>query len=320
MGEIMIRICAITKKNEVLYDVSLEDTKKENIVWYWLDLYKPTKEEYTYILQDHYKFHPLAIEDCVEYVQRPKVDFYDGYNFLVIHAFGEDGLEPHEIDLFVSDRYIVSFHFSHNNAIERVWKTLGEKKRIKKSPLHVAHTIIDQIVDDYFAPVYYIEDHLNAIDDNLTGETAGSVLEEVFDIRTDLSKLRRTIIPMRDLLYRILNSTRFYGISDHEIYFKDIHDHLLKLTEMIEASRELTADIRDSYFSLNSHHMNNIMKTLTVFSTIFMPLTFIAGVYGMNFSHMPELGGKYSYFICLLIMALIGGGMMAWFYKKGWFK
>ena len=85
---------------------------------------------------------------------------------------------------------------------------------------------------------------------------------------------------------------------------------------MIEASRELTADIRDSYFSLNSHHMNNIMKTLTVFSTIFMPLTFIAGVYGMNFTHMPELGGQYSYFICLLLMALIGGGMMAWFYKK----
>ena len=90
-----------------------------------------------------------------------------------------------------------------------MWKTLGEKRRIKKGPLHVAHTITDQIVDDYFAPVYYIEDHLNAIDDNLTGETAGAVLEEVFDIRTDLSKLRRTIIPMRDLLYRILNSTRF---------------------------------------------------------------------------------------------------------------
>ncbi|MDR4174351.1 CorA family divalent cation transporter, partial [Bacillus nitratireducens] len=89
----------------VLYDVSLEETKKDHIVWYWLDLYKPTKEEYTYILQDHFKFHPLAIEDCIEYVQRPKVDFYDGYNFLVLHAFGEDGLEPHEIDLFISDRY-----------------------------------------------------------------------------------------------------------------------------------------------------------------------------------------------------------------------
>ena len=81
MGEIMIRICAITKADEVLYDVSLEETKKDHIVWYWLDLYKPTKEEYTYILQDHFKFHPLAIEDCIEYVQRPKVDFYDGYNF-----------------------------------------------------------------------------------------------------------------------------------------------------------------------------------------------------------------------------------------------
>ncbi len=84
------------KTDEVLYDVSLEETKKDHIVWYWLDLYKPTKEEYTYTLQDHFKFHPLAIEDCIEYVQRPKVDFYDGYNFLVLHAFGEDGLEPHK--------------------------------------------------------------------------------------------------------------------------------------------------------------------------------------------------------------------------------
>lgn len=320
MGEIMIRICAVTKENEILYDVSLEETKREDIVWFWLDLCKPTKEEYTYILQDYFKFHPLAIEDCLEYVQRPKVDFYEGYNFLVLHAFSEEGLEPHEIDLFVSDQFVVSFHFSHNKAIERAWNKLGEKQRIKRSTLDVTHMIIDQIVDDYFAPVYYIEDHLNAIDDNLTGDTAGAVLEEVFDIRSDLSKLRRTIVPMRDLLYRILNSTRFYGASDHEIYFKDIHDHLLKLAEMIEASRELTADIRDSYFSLNSHHMNNIMKTLTVFSTIFMPLTFIVGVYGMNFDHMPELKWEYGYYICLAVMAFIGGGMMVWFYKKGWFK
>ncbi|MGG0188183.1 magnesium/cobalt transporter CorA [Bacillus rhizoplanae] len=320
MGEIMIRICAVTKENEVLYDLSLEETKREDIVWFWLDLCKPTKEEYTYILQDYFKFHPLAIEDCLEYVQRPKVDFYEGYHFLVLHAFSEDGLEPHEIDLFVSDHFVVSFHFSHNKAIERAWNKLGERQRIKRSTLHVTHTIIDQIVDDYFAPVYYIEDHLNAIDDNLTGDTAGTVLEEVFDIRSDLSKLRRTIVPMRDLLYRILNSTRFHGVNDHEIYFKDIYDHLLKLSEMIETSRELTADIRDSYFSLNSHHMNNIMKTLTVFSTIFMPLTFIVGVYGMNFDNMPELKWEYGYYICLAIMALIGGGMMVWFYKKGWFK
>ncbi|CAG9610900.1 Cobalt/magnesium transport protein CorA [Bacillus rhizoplanae] len=316
----MIRICAVTKENEVLYDLSLEETKREDIVWFWLDLCKPTKEEYTYILQDYFKFHPLAIEDCLEYVQRPKVDFYEGYHFLVLHAFSEDGLEPHEIDLFVSDHFVVSFHFSHNKAIERAWNKLGERQRIKRSTLHVTHTIIDQIVDDYFAPVYYIEDHLNAIDDNLTGDIASTVLEEVFDIRSDLSKLRRTIVPMRDLLYRILNSTRFHGVNDHEIYFKDIYDHLLKLSEMIETSRELTADIRDSYFSLNSHHMNNIMKTLTVFSTIFMPLTFIVGVYGMNFDNMPELKWEYGYYICLAIMALIGGGMMVWFYKKGWFK
>jgi magnesium transporter len=319
-GAHMIRICGVTKDKTVLYDLRLEDVNREEIDWYWVDLGSPTEEEYTYVLKEYFQFHPLAIEDCLEYVQRPKVDFYEGYHFLVLHSIDREELEPYEVDLFVGERFLVSFHFHENIPIERTWEKLGERDRVKISPLHLTHMIIDQLVDAYFPPVYYLEDRLNDIDDNLTRESDSLVLEEVFDIRYDLSKMRRTIIPMRDLLYRILNSTRFQGINDHELYFKDIHDHLLKLTEMIETSRELTADIRDSYFSLNSDYMNSIMKTLTIFSTIFMPLTFIAGVYGMNFENMPELHWRYGYFATLFVMALISLFMILWFKKKGWFK
>jgi magnesium transporter len=132
--------------------------------------------------------------------------------------------------------------------------------------------------------------------------------------------LRHTIIPMRDLLYRMLNSHRLETIQGKKEYFADIYDHLLKLSEMIDANREMTADIRDSYISYNSHQTNRVMKVLTVITTIFMPLTFIAGIYGMNFEHMPELNWDYGYFFILSIMLLIGVGMYVWFKRKGWFR
>ncbi|MNY35478.1 Magnesium transport protein CorA [compost metagenome] len=146
------------------------------------------------------------------------------------------------------------------------------------------------------------------------------LMSQVFNVRGRLLKLRRTIVPMRDLMYRILNSQHVQSNGEERIYFGDIYDHLLKLTDMIEVDREMTADLRDSYISLNSNRMNSIMKTLTVITTIFMPLTLIAGIYGMNFRVMPELDWKYGYFGVLLLMLVLGAGMVRWFRRSGWFK
>jgi magnesium transporter len=143
--------------------------------------------------------------------------------------------------------------------------------------------------------------------------------EQIYDIRADLLRLRRSVLPMRDLLYRIMSSDKIPGVKEQHAYFTDIHDHLLKLTEMIESNREMTADLRDSYDSLRSNRMNAIMKTLTVITTIFMPLTFIAGVYGMNFANMPELNWSWGYFIVIGVMLSLGFGMYLWFKRKGWF-
>ncbi|MGN7233762.1 magnesium/cobalt transporter CorA, partial [Priestia megaterium] len=146
------------------------------------------------------------------------------------------------------------------------------------------------------------------------------LMNDVFDIRSDLLKLRKTILPMRDLLYRIINSERLYIPAEQKAYFNDIYDHLIKLTSMVEANRDMTSDMRDNYLSLNANRMNSIMMTLTIISSIFIPLTFVVGLYGMNFDHMPELHWHYGYYIVLGIMALMTIGMILWFKRKGWFN
>ncbi|WP_338079028.1 magnesium/cobalt transporter CorA [Anoxybacteroides rupiense] len=315
----MIRTCAITKDFEVVYDVPLPFLKKPSVSWYWVDFHEPTDEE-AKLLADFFHFHPLAIEDCLEFIQRPKLDFYDQYLFMVVHSINQETLEAEEVDLFIGQNFLVSFHKQSVWGINQVWERLQTEEHFQAGPFHVMYHVLDKLVDDYFPPMYRMEDMLNDLDENTNDHTIQEILEKVFDIRGDLSKLRRTIVPMRDLLYRIINSDRLQRMKEQHIYFHDIYDHLLKLVEMIEANRDITSDIRDSYLSLNSNRMNTIMMTLTVITTIFMPLTFIAGVYGMNFDNMPELHWKYGYFAVLGVMALIAVAMFFLFKKKGWFR
>jgi magnesium transporter len=315
----MIRTCVITKDFEVIYDVALPFVNSADVSWYWVDFHEPTEDE-AKLLADFFHFHPLAIEDCLEYVQRPKLDFYDRYLFIVLHAIEGNSLEAEEVDLFVGQNFIVSFHKQSIHAVNEVWTRIQQEEDFQQGPFHVMYRIIDKLVDDYFPPIYHIEDVLNELEENTNDETIEEIIEKVFDIRSDLSKLRRTIVPMRDLLYRIIHSDRLQRMRERQLYFHDIYDHLLKLSEMIEMNREITSDIRDSYLSLNSNRMNTIMMTLTVITTIFMPLTFIVGIYGMNFDYMPELHWKYGYFAVLGVMAFIALSMFFWFKRNGWFR
>jgi len=316
----MIRTIAIKNNHEIVTDLDIPQLLSGEFRWYWIDFNQPSDEEMDY-LRDPLGFHPLAIEDCIHFLQRPKLDYYDGYTFFVTQSLNQETLEREEIDFFLSEKYIITFHYNPSKEINDVWNGLVESANSKKwDSAHILYNVIDNMVDHYFPPVYQIEDRLNEIDENSKGRTMEALLDDLFNTRHQLLSLRQTINPMRDLIYRVLNSERISGIQGKLAYFSDIHDHLLKLTEMIEANRELTTDIRDSYISLNSHQSNHVMKVLTVITTIFMPLTFIAGLYGMNFQNMPELTWKYGYFGTLIIMFLIALGMSWWFIKKGWFK
>ncbi|WP_210366473.1 magnesium/cobalt transporter CorA [Bacillus sp. REN3] len=316
----MIRTIAVTQSGDLKLDLAIRTLMAGDFRWYWIDFTSPSDEELRY-LKEPLEFHPLSIEDCIHTLQRPKLDYYDDYHFFVAHSLNPHSLQKEEVDLFLGSCYIVTFHHHANQEIDDVWKRLElAKSPAEWDPSLVLYHVLDKIVDNYFPLIYKIEDILNEIDENSSGRSMEALLEDLFDTRHDLLSLRHTITPMRDLVYRMINSHRLSGILARKEYFADIHDHLLKLSEMAEASRELTADIRDSYLSMNSHETNRVMKVLTVITTIFMPLTFIAGIYGMNFENMPELRWHFGYFGALSVMFIIGISMFLWFRKKGWFK
>lgn len=314
----MVKVLALyidSSIREVQLDTAIHS---KEILWYWADFSESHENEIA-LLSNVFHFHPLAIEDCLHNLQRPKYDHYDEYTFFVLHALNES-LHKQEIDFFIGETYIVSFHKEKSKEIEEVWNLLREGKESFYKTYAILHRVMDKLVDNYFPILYRIEDELNEIDDDYNHRNNTQFLmNKLFDIRGELLQLRHTIYPMRDLLYRMLNSQRLVDVIEKKEYFSDVYDHLIKLAEMIESNREITTDVRDSYLSLNAHLTNRNMMVLTVITTIFMPITFIAGVYGMNFSYMPELNFHYGYFAVLGVMGIIVIVMFLWFKKKGWF-
>lgn len=316
----MLRTFAVTQHSGTKHNISLEELTQPDIAWYWVDFSAPTEEE-ALSLERHFHFHPLAIEDCFHLLQRPKLDHYGDVHFFVLHALNQLDLTAHEVDLFIGGNFLVTFHHQQLQELEDAWQRITADNGIwEKGHLYAMYTVVDKLVDQYFPAVYQIEDQLLDIEADGGRKISHALMNDVFNIRSKLLRLRKTIVPMRDLLYRIINSDRIAGMKEQHVYFADIYDHLLKLSEMIDSNREITADMRDNYISLSSNRMNTIMKTLTVITTIFMPLTFIAGIYGMNFNYMPELEWNWGYFAVLGVMLCIGLGMFAWFRRKGWFE
>lgn len=315
----MIRTLCVTTDGRVILDQPLTSVNDSNIRWHWVDFSNPSQEEEK-MLETFFHFHPLAIEDCLHKLQRPKLDFYDDYVFFVTHKIESLDKDIEEINFFAADQFLVSFHYKESPEVNDVWDRAAHyHDPAKITPYLTFYHILDRLVDGYFPVMTEIEDALNIIDDNTDKMPISKLLEHLFDIRGQLLKFRHSVYPMRDLLYRMMNSHRLEWVKQQTQYFSDIYDHLLKLSEMIESNREMTMDIRDSYLSINTNQTNNIMKILTVITTIFMPLTFIAGIYGMNFANMPELQWQYGYFYALGLMSIIGVSMFIWFKKKGWF-
>lgn len=315
----MLYTVGVTKDGERFENFPLQQIHVFDFAWYWVDFDCPTAAE-EQLLENFFAFHPLAIEDCLMRRQRPKMDYYEDYTFFVAHRVNENELDSEEINLFVAENFVVSFHKQPVPELTIVKARLfTPPKKWEHTSYFITYQIIDKIVDSYFPIAYQIEDQLNLLEDEMDYHKDLEIMQKVFDYRSDLLHLRRIILPMRDLLYRILSSNRLPLKKLERAYFADIHDHLIKLTEMVEANRELTADMRDSYMAMSSSRMNGIMMTLTIVSTIFIPLTFIAGIYGMNFDNMPELHWQYAYFIVLGIMLAIALGMLLIFKIKGWF-
>ncbi|MCG3418531.1 MULTISPECIES: magnesium/cobalt transporter CorA [Oceanobacillus] len=318
----MIRCVGITDENTIEKDITIRDVTQNKYKWFWVDFDKPTDEEINH-LSNTFEFHPLAIEDCIQKLQRPKLDYYEDHTFYVAHSVREQEREiiRDELNFFVNENFIVTFHRTEAKEVNHVWEKIHTGKNTDIwDTFYVFYQILDKIVDNYFPLIYKLEDELDLIENNTQDRSMNDLMSELFDIRNMLLNLRHSVNPMRDLLYRMLNSHHLVEIKNRREYFSDIYDHLLKLAEMVMSNREVTADIRDSYLSLNSHQTNNVMKVLTIITSIFAPLTLIAGIYGMNFENMPELTWKYGYFFSIILMIVIAFTMFLWFKRKGWFK
>ncbi len=313
----MIQVLGITHQFDVVTNIQVDDYDHTRYKWSWIDFNKPTDQEMGHL--DHLlNFHPLAIEDCTGRLQRPKLDYYEDYTFFVTHTL-DLNMARKEINFFIGDGYIVTFHYEDSTEVNHVWNQIILRKTIECWDEYVVfYQILDKIVDHYFPILYSIEEKLDKIENNKK-DSMEVLLEELFNVRHSLLNLRHTINPMRDLLYRMLNSHHLEGVTKRKEYFGDIYDHLLKLSDMLSSNREITADIRDSYISINAHQTNKVMQILTIITSIFAPLTFIAGIYGMNFEHMPEIHWKYGYLFSLGLMVLVCITMYYWFRRKGWF-
>lgn len=316
----MVRIVAISREFQPIYDLTLEELKSENILWYWMDFSKPSDEEAS-LLESYFKFHHLSIKDCMYSLNSPKLDYHSNYNFFILNALAKKSLAPVELSLFVREKCIVTYHNEELEEVDKAWDNIKlYKKYLDKGTSFILHRILDNIVDNFFPAIYVIENRLNEIERNMEKKPIHKLMNEIFEVRSDLLKLRRIINSMRDLLYRVVNSEKIKWFDDHKLYFSDIYQHLVKLSEMVDSNREITADMRDSYLSINSTRTNKHTMVLTVITSIFIPLTFIVGVYGMNFENMPELRMKYGYFIVLGVMLVMAILMFRWFKRKGWFE
>ncbi|WP_226036359.1 magnesium/cobalt transporter CorA [Aquibacillus saliphilus] len=315
----MIRIIAITHEKENIMLNTIVELQTIDYSWYWIDFSQPTSDE-NKLLDEKLHFHPLAIEDCMQSLQRPKLDYYDDFTFFVMHAINPTDLSKQEHDFFIGEDFIVTYHNNDSKEINQTReRLLKNEKTFDWDRYRVFYEVLDNIVDHYFPIIYEIEDELDEVEENPDDQPMNVLLDKLFDLRHELLRLRHTINPVRDLFYRMLNSSHLEGIHQRKEYFADIYDHLLKLSDMVASNREITNDIRDNYLSINSHQTNEVMKVLTIITSIFAPLTFIAGIYGMNFLFMPELEWQYGYFIVLAVMLVLAGMMYVWFKRKGWF-
>jgi magnesium transporter len=291
----------------------------------WIDLEAPTEDEINQILRDICNFHPLAIEDCVHDVIRPKFDDFGDYLFMVLHAINFINLEQGkintlELDLFLGKNTVVTVHKAPLLTIQSAAEYVRQNPAfLAKGADALLHRIIDALVDNY-QPIF---DQLRNRIDNLESEIFEShqsknILARISQLKKDILYLKRILSPQWDTI-RMLAEEDFAMIDAHQsIFFSDINDHIARWNDFIENYRELVNGILDTHISLTSHRLNDVMRVLTVIATIMMPLTLLVGIYGMNFEFMPELKWHGAYFTVLGLMVVIVIGMVYYFKTREW--
>ena len=291
--------------------------KDATIVWY--DFEDATAKENDF-LRENFDFNYLEIDDTITGVPRVKYKAYDDYQYIVFHSINSDDYSPRALNVFLKNNVLVTYHHKHFSSLMKVakWNAYHHDGELDCADI-VIH-ILDMMVDKYFDFVYDIEEKVyNFEDKHVDDALSKKVMDNVFKLRSDLIKIKRVMFPMQELVETIKSEGNLIVDSKHSMYIQHIDDHLIKQSNIIRTSQEMTNEIRENYESYSSFRMNSIMQILTLVSVIFSPLTFIAGVYGMNFDNMPELRWHYSYYSCLVVMLVIAIALIIFFRKKRWF-
>lgn len=294
-----------------------EIPKDATIIWY--DFENATDEENEY-LKNHFDFNYLEIDDAINGDPRVKYKEYNAYQYMIFHSIINDDYSPISLSVFLEGNVLVTYHHKHFPSLKRVAQYNAENHDSELDCADIVIHILDCMVDKYFNFVYGIEDKVyNFEAKHVDDRYSKSVMENVFQLRSDLIKIKRVLFPMQEVVDTMKQEGNIIKDAKHRMYIQHIDDHLIKQRSVIRTSQEMTNEIRENYESFTSFRMNSIMQILTLVSVIFSPLTFIAGVYGMNFEFMPELKLHYAYFVCLTLMLIITIILIIFFKKKKWF-
>lgn len=325
----MIRCVLLPTNENPQYNLSDDElrTALSHTDWLlWVSLENPDEKEFN-ILRDVFHFHPLAIEDCQSTgYQPPKVDDFGSYLFIIVHAVQSDKdltqLDTQELNLFLGENYVVTVYQGNPlPPIEAVFKKVKRDDRLARNGSDfLCHAVLDAVVDEYMPIIDHMDNEIEWLEDQVLEKPNPLTMKRVIDLKHSIMGLRRIISPMREVMNRL--SRDDFPMIDRQsrIYFRDVYDHLVRIQDLSDTIRDIVSGTMDIYLNSTSLRLNEVMKALTIVSTIFLPLSFLAGVYGMNFEvNYPPFDWKYGIIFFWALSIAVGGGMLYLFKKRGWF-
>ncbi len=290
----------------------------------WVDLDSQGAESQR-ILEEIFHFHPLLVEDAFADASTPKLEDFGDYLYLIVHGVSDDDPEDDgevhtaDLDLFIGERFLITHYRLHFKAVDRTRAMVADDPSLlARGPAIVAHRIVDQLVDEFLPLMEKLDQEIDAIEEAILGTSTPTLLERIFRMKHSLNRIRRVGMHQKSLLLALAESRSKIIPGEVRPFFRDVYDHMQRVTDLNEAYRDLTGGSLDAYLSMQSHRLNEIMRVLTVFSTVMLPLTFITGLYGMNFDHIPYLHFEYGFELAIAIMVSIAVGMVLFFRRRGW--
>jgi magnesium transporter len=268
--------------------------------------------------------HPLIQEDILNLDQRPKIDHFANYVFVILktlaYSKAQDKVLHGQASIVLGPNYVLSFHSLNHDGFGPIRERIRHAKgRIRAlGPDYLTHALIDLVVDDYIDTLEYLGEKLEALEEEVVERPTRETLPQIHDMKQEMILLRRSVWPLREVVGSLARRESTLINDATIIYFRDVYDHAFQVMDTIETFRDMLSGMLDIYLSSISNRLNEIMKVLTIVSTVFIPLTFVAGVYGMNFKYMPEINWRYGYPMVLGIMLAALVSMLAYFHKKHW--